>query len=145
MSSVKIHSTSVARCQARNSLTLHGVRALGDVSMDIKVKKHGTQCVFSLQGNLDIRTALDLKLALDQSVTDGISGVVVDLAGVTYIDSSGLAALIKSYNYATERHADFCVANTTPMIQTIFETAGMTTYLQILDFDQFSRRYPWAV
>jgi anti-sigma B factor antagonist len=45
-------------------------------------------------GEVDIATAPALRAAIDAVVADGASQVVVDLAGVRFMDSSGLNVLV---------------------------------------------------
>lgn len=48
-----------------------------------------------ISGRLDALEAPTLRSTLDQYVEDGVAGIVVDLSAVTFVDSAGLAALVK--------------------------------------------------
>jgi anti-sigma B factor antagonist len=53
------------------------------------------QCVvLALEGRLDALTALELKEEIRRLVEAGQAQLIVDLSGVPFIDSSGLAALV---------------------------------------------------
>jgi anti-sigma B factor antagonist len=52
------------------------------------------RAVLALEGRLDALTALELKEAIRELVDAGQVELVVDLSGVPFIDSSGLAALV---------------------------------------------------
>src|SRR3954468_347802 len=49
-----------------------------------------------LRGELDIGTAAKLDEAVDRALEDGCREVVLDLSGTTFLDSSGLGALIRA-------------------------------------------------
>jgi len=53
--------------------------------------------VLSVGGHLDARSAPELRPELDRLVTDGRTNIVVDLSGLSLIDSSGVGALVGLY------------------------------------------------
>ena len=79
-------------------------------------------------GEVDIATAAQLAAVLEQC--DG-SCVCVDLAGVTYMDSSGLALLVAASRSAAEREAEFTVRNVAPHVQRTFELTGIEHLLSV--------------
>jgi anti-sigma B factor antagonist len=60
------------------------------------------RAVLALQGRLDALTALELKEAIAERVDAGQIELVVDLSGVPFIDSSGLAALVSGFKAARQ-------------------------------------------
>ncbi|SRR5579884_909137 len=54
--------------------------------------------VIAPEGELDIASVGDFRAALRDAAADGASAVVVDLSEVSFIDSSGLGALIELYS-----------------------------------------------
>ncbi len=50
--------------------------------------------IVRLQGALNARSAEEAKQAFRNLVENGVTQVIVDLSGVPFIDSSGLAALV---------------------------------------------------
>jgi anti-sigma B factor antagonist len=62
------------------------------------------------------------QMAIDQHPA---SGVAVDLAGVTFIDSTGLSALIAAYNAATRTGIALTVAKYSPIAGRKLELAGL--------------------
>jgi anti-anti-sigma factor len=47
-----------------------------------------------LSGELDLSTRPELNLALDEAVAAGAPSVIVDLRGLSFIDSTGIVALL---------------------------------------------------
>src|SRR5260370_16405708 len=61
--------------------------------MDIQVTQTGGVTLVVPQGDLDMGTADHVKRMLTELIAKGQSKLVMDLTGVSYVDSSGLGAL----------------------------------------------------
>jgi anti-sigma B factor antagonist len=64
------------------------------VTLEIDAIASGNHAVVEVRGELDAHTSPALKERLIQLVADGIDRVVVDLRGVTFIESVGLGTLV---------------------------------------------------
>jgi anti-sigma B factor antagonist len=65
-------------------------------SLDISVRKRSEVQVIQLQGPLRLGSAVDgLRQAMEESIANGETRIVLNLAGVTIIDSSGIGLLVK--------------------------------------------------
>ncbi len=62
-----------------------------------EVQKTSTATTLMIRGSLDINSAPALSEEIDKIVATRPPKVVVDLAGLDLIDSSGVAALVKLY------------------------------------------------
>ena len=54
----------------------------------------GPGLLLRFSGELDMVTAPGLRRRLEQAITGGAGGIVVDLTGVTFVDSLSLASLV---------------------------------------------------
>lgn len=72
--------------------------ALGD-GLRVRIRAHEDLVLVALSGPLDIYTVAELRRALEARVLAG-DQIVIDLAEVTLIDSSGLGALVSLRNQA---------------------------------------------
>jgi anti-sigma B factor antagonist len=85
---------------------------------------------FVLNGEIDISRAKALRDAIGTVYrTRHANALVIDLAGVTFIDSTGIAALISGRKLADVCHASFRVVNATDLVQKVFEVTGALTFL----------------
>jgi anti-anti-sigma factor len=76
-------------------------------------------------GEVDIAVVDDL-LAAARTTLDRASDVLeVDLAGVTFIDSSGLGALVQIRNLAAERDLRVSLARVPRSVQRIIDLTGL--------------------
>lgn len=78
--------------------------------MDIEVSDHGAVKVVAISGEVDLSTSPKVRDALLGCILGGASAVV-DLSGVAYIDSSGVASLVEAFQNAKTRKQGFALAN----------------------------------
>jgi anti-sigma B factor antagonist len=73
-----------------------------------------------LDGRLDAATAGAVKAALGELIEQGCSKVIVDLAAVRFIDSSGLAALVSGLRLVREHGGHLVLSGVQPQAKTVF-------------------------
>jgi anti-sigma B factor antagonist len=86
--------------------------------------------VARLEGRLDLLSAPDLKKLLTQTVADGHPRLVVDLAGVAFIDSSGLGALISGLKAARQAGGDLRIAAAGDQPRTVLQLTTLDRVLR---------------
>lgn len=64
--------------------------------MQIDVQENSGAAVVAVVGEIDAHTCGDLASALDEVIGAGAHSVTLDVAGVEFIDSSGLRVLIQA-------------------------------------------------
>ena len=95
------------------------------MELDIQTQKHPHQCELVLKGEIDVYTAPKLKAELVETIESGCANIVVDLEGVTFIDSSGLGVLVSALRRAREREGAVRVVCTRENILKIFRITGL--------------------
>ena len=84
-------------------------------------------CVVRALGELDLHTVADLDATLAQVQGDGQTHVVLDLWGVTFIDSVGLGVLLGARRRAEKGLGGFAVvAEPHGLVQGVFALAGLS-------------------
>jgi anti-sigma B factor antagonist len=78
-------------------------------SVDLSTSECGGHVVVALRGELDIAGAAGVAAAL-AAVAARKPGIVVDLAGLEFIDSSGVAALARGRRHARHAGGDLLLA-----------------------------------
>lgn len=82
------------------------------------------------QGRLNMVSARRLKEILSALVADGTSRIVVDLGETTFLDSSGLGALIGGLKSARQAGGDLRIARVSPAVMTVFELTNLDRVLR---------------
>jgi anti-anti-sigma factor len=73
---------------------------------------------FKLEGELDLATAEDLGAVLGKARSDG--PLVLDFSGVSFMDSSGLRALLEAVR-SRDGDGPLVILNPTPPVQRVFD------------------------
>jgi len=93
----------------------------------------GDAIVLTVIGEVDMTTAPELANAL-AAVSDTASRVVVDLGGVTFLDSSGLNALVRGSRELADNDVDFrVVAPPTGTVRRVIEITRLEDSLSLVD------------
>lgn len=80
-------------------------------------------------GELDAASATTLAEALT-GASDQAGSVVLDLAGVTFIDSSGLRVIASEHVAATEAGRSLRIVGASERVRRIFEMTGLETLIE---------------
>ena len=66
--------------------------------VDIAVRQEGDNVVLDVRGELDVTGAPELSRVVGDLVANGSPSLVLDLSAVTFVDSTGLSALVSGRN-----------------------------------------------
>ncbi|MCB9558636.1 MAG: STAS domain-containing protein [Deltaproteobacteria bacterium] len=89
--------------------------------------------VLALSGRLDALTALELRPTIDRLVEQKKSKVVVDMANLTNIDSSGVGALVSLFKRSRMLGGDVKIANLQGKPLQIFQLLRLDRAFDIFD------------
>ena len=87
--------------------------------------------VVALAGEVDIDTAPQFKQAVRAAIDGGASSLIVDMAAVTFIDSTALGVLVSGVRQVRERDGALAVVSVEENINRIFELTGLNRILAI--------------
>ena len=82
------------------------------------------------RGRLNMVAAPDLRNAVSAAVQAGRRRVVVDLAGVEFMDSSGLGALIASLKTARQAGGDLRIAGANEQVALVLQLSNVDRILK---------------
>ncbi|HVL52554.1 MAG TPA: STAS domain-containing protein [Actinomycetota bacterium] len=91
----------------------------------------GSWSVVRVTGELDMATADTLRSHLYELLNDGAPDLVVDLAEISFIDSTGLAALVHSFKQAVTKGRSMALLSPAPQAMRVFEASGLLSVLPI--------------
>ncbi|MDG4820848.1 STAS domain-containing protein [Asanoa sp. WMMD1127] len=85
-------------------------------------------------GDIDMETADELERALHEAVTaEPARPTIVDLAGVAFLDSTGIRVLVQAKVRAEARGVSFGITNPQPNVARVLEITAVLTALTALD------------
>lgn len=97
--------------------------------MEIIKKSDNTVLTLSLQGRLDTVAAPLLEEALRSSLS-GVTELVLDFAGLTYVSSAGLRVILGAQKIMNKQ-GSMKVCHVNPTIMEVFEITGFSDILTI--------------
>jgi anti-sigma B factor antagonist len=92
--------------------------------MQCEVYKAGEKCVVKLGGDIDMHASPAARRAILQCIRDNRQ-VIVDLAAVSYIDSSGIATLVEGLQAAKAKQLDFGLFGASPAAMRVLKLARL--------------------
>ena len=90
--------------------------------------------IIELSGKITIGTG-DVKIRelVDRSLEEGQAKILLDLAGVTAIDSSGIGEMVACYTTVTKRGGQLKLLRLSPKINDILHVTQLITVFDVLD------------
>ena len=92
--------------------------------MSHEIRHVGGSSVVSFRGDVDLEHSPAAREVLLSCVRSG-RHLAVDLSGVEYIDSSGIASLVEAFQEARKRGSRFSLVSVSPPALRVFELARL--------------------
>lgn len=99
----------------------------------ISEEKKGEIDVLRLEGRLDAASAKDIKSKINELVKNSRANIVMDLAGINFIDSTGLGCMVSCLRTVSQKGGDIKVAGLQAQVRAIFELTRLHRIFQIFD------------
>src|SRR4051794_24988240 len=112
---------------------------VGPVEMVTSTDEHDGKVVVSVGGDVDLVTSEELRQVLEAAVR-GNPHVEVDLPGLTFIDSSGLSALVEGHRAARDAGGVVVLRHPTPMLRRLLDITRLDSLLVVDDTGDASVR-----
>ena len=94
--------------------------------MYLNFHKHENILIVNLSGELDHNSAEEARVKIDDRIDrDNIEKVILDFSGVTFMDSSGIGAVLGRYKKLANKNGVLCIAEANKNVNRIFELAGL--------------------
>jgi anti-sigma B factor antagonist len=106
----------------------------GDDEMKISTRDVGNVTVLGLKGKFTIGSGdVALREAIDGAVSSGKKSLLVDLGGVSKMDSSGLGELVAAHNTVAEKNGTIKLANIPSKLYNIMGVAQIISVFDVFD------------
>ncbi|MCB0918691.1 MAG: STAS domain-containing protein [Actinobacteria bacterium] len=101
------------------------------MELDVAVRQEGDFAVVAVAGELDVYTAPKLEKVLTELIAGGSVNVVVDLGGVSFLDSTGLGAMVKGLKRAKEAGGTLQVVASDERVVKVFRITGLDAVMSL--------------
>ena len=95
-------------------------------TFDITHERDSRTCIVRMQGDIDIAVVPELKSDLGSALDSGCMYLVLDLADVSYADSSALGLLVWLYHRLRPCDGSVVLAGANRDVSRILELSGLT-------------------
>jgi len=96
--------------------------------MDIDTTQTDNTCILRPKGIINIQSSPELRTLLLKLFGDGSGRCIMNLAEVSYMDSSGLATLVEGLQIAQEGGGSFALCSIEqPMLKDLLEMTHLTS------------------
>ena len=105
--------------------------------MKVSARHHDEITIFDISGDIDLATSPELRKALLREIRElRRPRVVVNLAEVRYMDSSGVASLIEGLKASREIGSRFVLFGLNATLRHVFHLSKLTTFFEICDNEE---------
>ena len=103
-------------------------------NLQVETTRNGKVAVIAPTGELDLSGAAVLQAEIDRVTADNdLGGVVLDLRGLAFIDSSGLRLVVLADMQAREAGRRFALVRGDETVHRVFEITRMSDRLDFVD------------
>ena len=99
---------------------------------EIELVRDGDAAFVSVSGEVDVATAHELGAQVARAEATDAELIVIDLSRVTFMDSTGLRALLEADARSRENGARLRVTQPSAQVRRLFELTGAETRLPFL-------------
>lgn len=106
----------------------------GGIHLQLKLLQKGSTLLINIQGELDHHSAEYLRRKIDgEMMKSSTKYIILDLSGVSFMDSSGIGVIIGRYKNITKLNGKLAVINAGTHIRKIFEMSGLLRLIPLYD------------
>ncbi len=99
--------------------------------MEVSARQEGSGVVIHVSGDVDLYSSPKLRDAIQDGIKKRRSPIVVDLAEVTYIDSSGVATLVEGLQLSKEYKGKFRLIGLNERVAEVFQLARLYQVFEV--------------
>ena len=101
--------------------------------LELRTTRTGPRLRMTVEGELDASSSHVLDGYIREEQQSGCTSIIIDLRGLTFIDSSGLGALVSGARRASQDGTGFHLVNAGGAVHATFQAAGVGNVLRYLN------------
>lgn len=102
------------------------------MKVEIITEKISAGMVVKLIGDVDMNTSPDVRTSIAEVFkTGGSKALLINLSGVRYMDSSGIATLVETMQNCMKQGMKLRLVEPSPSVRDVFELARLSSIFQI--------------
>ncbi len=101
--------------------------------MDAAIREVNKTILLDISGEIDLYNAPQLKDIINKYIEEKKYNIIINLAKVNYIDSSGIGALISSLANLKKYQGSLKIIHIGMSVKKVFELTKLTSFFEIYD------------
>lgn len=101
--------------------------------MEIVKRENNGVSILDINGEIDLYNAPEIKEIINSLIAEQKTNVIINLEKVSYIDSSGIGALISSLSNLKKYQGGLKIINVFASVRKVFELTKLTSFFEIYD------------
>jgi anti-anti-sigma factor len=97
----------------------------------VEVLREGNAAIVRIEGEVEFATAPRLRATLLDLAQRGASPVIIDLAGVSFLDSAGISLLVQAKNRLSSADSELVLRTPTSSVSRVLEISGVADLFRI--------------
>ena len=105
--------------------------------MHIATRQQGTSTLVDVQGDIDLYNSPEVrKIILEELKEKKVPRLIVNLTGVRYIDSSGVASLVEGLKVSRTMSSRFMLYGLSPAAREVLELSRLIRVFEVFGTEQ---------
>ncbi|MFP3959673.1 MAG: STAS domain-containing protein [Spirochaetaceae bacterium] len=100
-------------------------------NMDIRLRRSGSIYIVDISGEMDLYNAHRLKEVVNKMVAKGIRDFIINVDGVSYIDSTGIGALMHVHSTIKKQGRRVLLVNVKGTVRQVIQLTKLMDYFNI--------------
>ena len=105
------------------------------MAMDLEQVERDGAPVIRVTGEVDLYSSPKLREALLKAIPKAVEEVGIDLSGVTYMDSSGVATLVEGLKASGQKNARFVLVTPSQAVMKVLQLSRLDSVFDIREAD----------
>ncbi|RME91989.1 MAG: anti-sigma factor antagonist [Candidatus Hydrogenedentota bacterium] len=101
--------------------------------MEINQRERDGVVILDIEGEIDLYNAPEIKDTIQKLIDEQKYNIIINLEKVSYIDSSGIGALISSLSNLKKYQGGLKIINVFASVKKVFELTKLTSFFEIYD------------
>jgi Ca-activated chloride channel family protein len=108
--------------------------ARGPEKIDLKdIKVHDEIFIYNTIGDIDLYKCPDIKLSIEQKMSDGFRYAIFNMSNTSHIDSSAIGTMIQIVGWLRKRGGELVVCNIKDSVKKIFEITRLYNHIRVAE------------
>ena len=101
------------------------------MGLNIETEQSPDETLIRVSGEVDLYSSPELRKSILKTVPSARGTLAIDLSGVTYIDSSGVATLVEGLRSAGKNDTGFVLVSPSSAVMQVLELARLDSVFEV--------------